>query len=647
MHRGDTECSVVHEANSAPFVAFLETSYQRSPSQNTSEQTLNEPSDLVAEPRQFADREIILSNTQHKSCDNRCIKKGLRGSFREPNLPRFLVRNRKKITHKSPRAESSAFDHSEILAPFKRPQCTSAIGQYNSGSVYKQTRGNKVSSVMFSDMGFDADDNQEQNNAESSPYNWESEHPGRRFEQSPNTSYRMDTERFGNSEYISDLGYSHDRSVCLGGESQSDNVLFLDSQSTSIGHRRPVSVLGMHGGICVSSNSIDTQSPTTHEEVSLSVDPDSPTVAQETLVYRPSSNVSSMPEATTSDTRPSVSTTDKNNTPKSSNLQACGMAALNRSFKNKGFSTDTRKLMEASWRPGTQKDYAAKFNKFSGWCIEREINPYTATVTQCAEFLSFLFHSGLKYRTIAGYRSMLSVVLPPADGMPVGQHPDILRLLKGVFNSRPPEKRLLPEWDLKKVLDFLSGSLFEPISKVSLKYVTLKSVFLAAISTFRRCSDLQALRIDEGFMSIVPEGIIFIRDGLSKQDRPGHVGTKIFIPTFQKNVKLDPKRAIQMYLKKTEQVRNDENKLFLSFNKPHKAVSSQTISSWIVSVLKQAYNDSDLKVKAHSTRAIGSSWALFKGASLSSILETADWSRDSTFKKFYYRQLNSQEWELE
>ena len=242
---------------------------------------------------------------------------------------------------------------------------------------------------------------------------------------------------------------------------------------------------------------------------------------------------------------------------------------------------------------------------------------------------------------------MLSVVLSPADGMPVGQHPDILRLLKGVFNSRPPDKRLMPEWDLKKVLDFLLGSLFEPISKVSLKYLTLKSVFLAAISTFRRCSDLQALRIDEGFMSIVPEGIVFIRDGLSKQDRPGHVDTKIFIPAFSRNVKLDPKRAIQMYLKKTEQFRNDENRLFLSFNKPHKAVTSQTISSWIVSVLKQAYNDSDLKVKAHSTRAIGSSWALFKGASLSLILEAADWSRDSTFKTFYYRQLNSQEWELE
>ena len=64
-------------------------------------------------------------------------------------------------------------------------------------------------------------------------------------------------------------------------------------------------------------------------------------------------------------------------------------------------------------------------------------------------------------------------------------------------------------------------------------------------------------------------------------------------------------------------------------------------------MIRQAYdNQSDLKVLAHSTSDIGPSWALCKGASLSSVLETANWSSDVTFKKFYYRQMDSQEWEL-
>ncbi|MCG7874955.1 MAG: hypothetical protein N0C90_01330 [Candidatus Thiodiazotropha endolucinida] len=89
------------------------------------------------------------------------------------------------------------------------------------------------------------------------------------------------------------------------------------------------------------------------------------------------------------------------------------------------------------------------------------------------------------------------------------------------------------------------------------------------------------------------------------------------------------------------------NQLFVSINKPHKAVSKQTVSSWIVGVIRLAYEDSEMNVKAHSTRAIGPSWALFKGAALTSILEAADWSSAETFKRFYYRELESQSWELE
>jgi hypothetical protein len=47
---------------------------------------------------------------------------------------------------------------------------------------------------------------------------------------------------------------------------------------------------------------------------------------------------------------------------------------------------------------------------------------------------------GLQYRTITGYKSMLSSVMSPIENFPVGQHPYITRLIKGVFNSRPPDK---------------------------------------------------------------------------------------------------------------------------------------------------------------------------------------------------------------
>ena len=320
------------------------------------------------------------------------------------------------------------------------------------------------------------------------------------------------------------------------------------------------------------------------------------------------------------------------------------MVAIDQQFKKKGFSKQTRKLLTASWRKGTQKDYASKFNKFNSWCSSREIDPYSATLTQVADFLTHLYTSGLQYRTIAGYRSMLSSVLSPIANVPVGRHPYVIRLLKGVFNSRPPKVKLLPEWDLRLVLKILQDKPFEPLKKASLKFVTFKAIFLLAITSFRRCSDLQSLRLGEGSVNISSSGITFLRHGLAKQDRQSHFGSKIFIPAFPENKLLDPKRSLYHYLKVTEKYRNnqkgkDETKLFLSLNEPHQLVSCQTISKWLVRTIKMAYKH-DIKTTGHSTRSIGPSCALYNGASLKSILEAADWSRDSTFVKFYLKDVN-------
>lgn len=86
---------------------------------------------------------------------------------------------------------------------------------------------------------------------------------------------------------------------------------------------------------------------------------------------------------------------------------------------------------------------------------------------------------------------MLSSVFTPIDNVPVGQNPHIIRLLKGVFNTRPPR---VPDLDLLKVFDMLQKAPFEPLKLASLKHLTYKTVFLVAITTFRRCSDIQTLK---------------------------------------------------------------------------------------------------------------------------------------------------------
>ena len=243
---------------------------------------------------------------------------------------------------------------------------------------------------------------------------------------------------------------------------------------------------------------------------------------------------------------------------------------------------------------------------------------------------------------------MLSSVLAPVDNCAVGQHPLIIRLLKAVFNERPPVKKLIPEWNLLLVLECLKEDPFEPLQRASLKFLTWKTCFLIAITTFRRCSDLQSLQLGEGFVNVQKKGVTFIRTGLSKQDRPNHVDKNIFIPALSENRRLDPKRALTYYLKKTEPFRHSKNgqdvcRLFLSYQKPNHPVTAQTISRWLVETVRFCYdkkNKSVGKLKGHSTRSIGPSWAFFKGASLQQIMESADWSRETTFTKHYLKPIN-------
>lgn len=74
---------------------------------------------------------------------------------------------------------------------------------------------------------------------------------------------------------------------------------------------------------------------------------------------------------------------------------------------------------------------------------------------------------------------------------------------------------------------------------------------------------------------------------------------------------------------------------FFSYVRPHKPVSSQRLAHWIKSMLAGAGVGTET-FKAYSVRGASSSAAM-KGVHINGILQTTGWSKDSTFKWFYYR----------
>ncbi len=114
-------------------------------------------------------------------------------------------------------------------------------------------------------------------------------------------------------------------------------------------------------------------------------------------------------------------------------------------------SEEAFQIIAASWRRGTEKSYASSWTKWVTWCNSGNVNPLLPSIEKVINFLTEAFHQGYQNSTMNLFRSALSASLPPLEGYPVGQHPLVIRLLQGIFNSRPPTLRYEHIWKVLEV----------------------------------------------------------------------------------------------------------------------------------------------------------------------------------------------------
>ena len=143
----------------------------------------------------------------------------------------------------------------------------------------------------------------------------------------------------------------------------------------------------------------------------------------------------------------------------------------------------------------------------------------------------------------------------------------------------------------------------------------------------------------------MPEGVTFALPDLTKKSGAGQDLKTSFHASFQENPNLCVVKCLKEYEHRTSEFRpldpSKPNKLLLSYIRPHKPISGVSLSRWLKDVISRAGIDSSI-FKAHSVRGASASAAYERGASLQDILDLADWSTDSTFRRFYYKpRLNS------
>lgn len=306
-----------------------------------------------------------------------------------------------------------------------------------------------------------------------------------------------------------------------------------------------------------------------------------------------------------------------------------GMSPVWHSIQNKGVSQAAGRLIMDSWRKGTAKQYSTYITKWTNFCNQREIDHTCPAVAFVLDFLTDLYHQGFTYSAINTARSALSSYVILEDGTYIGKHPLVCRLMKGIFQNKPPKPKYTEIWDVSTVLVYLQS--LSPVDKLSLKQLTLKLVMLILLVSGQRGQTVLLLNIDH--MSFSNDCYTFQIVEHLKQSRPGVRNPLVKLAAFV-DQSLCVVSTLNEYLERTQKLRDSEKQLFISFQKPFKKVSKDTLSRWTKQVMKDAGIDTT-RFKPHSTRAASTSAASNLSASLDDILKTAGWSSHSTFAKFY------------
>ena len=318
-------------------------------------------------------------------------------------------------------------------------------------------------------------------------------------------------------------------------------------------------------------------------------------VTQHALVLGSSGHVQPDPTESAQSAQPVDTALQSDSPQKSHKPKSPCMAPRATAIKEQGFSKAVAARIEAPQRGSTRSVYEAKWTLFTKWYVTNQVDFRAPPVKSVADFLLYLFEDRkLQPSTIYGYRSAIADKL---GNFPfnISTDENLTRLLDSFHRDRPKGRRGIPSWNLSLVLHQLTKAPFEPIQEASLKHLTFKTVFLLALGSGKRRSEIHAWQnknirhqSDWSKVSLYPSPSFLSKNQLAKEgpESVAPVVIPALAPTLDRSLKSDrslcPVRALRYYLDRTSDLRQNKELVFVSFKKGFdKDISPATISSWI------------------------------------------------------------------
>ncbi|XP_018102911.1 uncharacterized protein LOC108708574 [Xenopus laevis] len=348
---------------------------------------------------------------------------------------------------------------------------------------------------------------------------------------------------YGNNQ---SLGPTPDRPHGVQNQLQSCNILLPFTGSSSSRSGCNDSALAVRSSLCLSTSSNAPSGFKEDQAITSHGNRDSPPLAQKDVVLGPSRDVHSPAHSVNGQRRSAPS--GSHSSPQSVTLIFFFLQDGPPLFPLQGIAEDVIATMLRSLKSTSSKAYRRVWRTYWNWCRETHANlEHESSIMDCniPRLLSFLqrgLQLGLKLSSLKVQVSALSVLLQSRLALE-----ELIRtFLQGVPHITPPFRSPTAGWDLNIILEALLHPPFEPLGTISEEWLTRKVVFLVAISSARRVSEIIALSCDPSFLVFHRDKAVLrtAKAFLPKVVSSFHINQEIVFPSLCPEPKNDEGRRL-------------------------------------------------------------------------------------------------------
>lgn len=332
--------------------------------------------------------------------------------------------------------------------------------------------------------------------------------------------------------------------------------------------------------------------------------------------------------------------------------------------RTQGISDEVSIISSKKLAESTLKIYDYHWKEYKCWCDHGDYHPLHPTLPIMHKYILFLSQEkNLNPVTIRNKISALNPILVVSTGISFSTEKSVIDLLKGLAREHSKllvKRPKVPEWHLSYVLDSLRHAPYEPASMATLEDQGKKTLFLLALASGRRVSEVHALSFSSHQTEFLNEGMeVRLRTNVhfrAKNQKIGEKPVDIVIPSLKTitrdklDLTLCPVRALLWYKEISGKYRGNQQAMFICHGKGKRTTgaNTRTLARWFKEVVSLACDEYPKSLEGkqsaniHQLRAIGNSMAFATGSSIAEVMQAGYWKNPNTFISCYLLDMTTQ-----